>query len=140
MIRLTFNNKFQIKLSLTVCFVFCYCLLGYSQEFEFKKYKNDKPKYVESGTRIHVYLKSQDTTHAMSGFLKNLDDSLLSIDVYYEQLWMHKKEHSYDENFTYNTSKYISVPISSIDYIELDRGFLPGAVSDGFGLIGIAST
>ena len=57
----------------------------------------------------------------------------------YEQFWRNSEDNFYEESFTYDTLKRTSIPISSIDYIQLDNGFLPGFLSDGFAVTGVVS-
>ncbi len=117
--------------------------INYNQKFEFKKYKNGKIKKVKSGTYITVYLDTQDTTHSQSGYLLNVRDSVLTVNMYHEQFSMDHysdtEENSYRVDYTYDTFKRISIPIGSIDYLQLDHGFLPGRLSDVFAVTGVIS-
>ena len=90
------------------------------QKFEFEKYNNGKIKKLKQGSYMEVVSYNKDTTHIQSGDLIDLNDSLLIIEMSFEDFKMDKENYTFSENFVYETPYKTSIPINSIDYVSYE--------------------
>ena len=92
--------------------------LNTKQKFKFEKYNNGRIKKLKKGSYIEVVSYNKDTSHIQSGDLLDLNDSLLTIDICFEDFKIDKDNYTFNENFIYETPYKISIPINSIDYLS----------------------
>lgn len=90
------------------------------QKFEFEKYNNGKIKKLKQGTYIEVVSYNKDTTHIQSGDLIDLNDSLLIINMSFEDFKLVKENFTFSKYFIYETPYKTSIPINSIDYLSYE--------------------
>jgi hypothetical protein len=110
--------------------------LNKDQKFEFRNYHNDRVKKIKKGQYLDVVSTNGDTINTKSGDLILLNDSVLVLELAFEDNNIINENYTYLENFKYQTPVKISIPIKSIDYLnyEAKTPFI-GAAIGGLSLL-----
>lgn len=132
-----------MKLTLLISFLLFF-LCGFSQElepkpvkekFEFENYKNGRLRKIKSGSPIDVYLNAEDTIHIQYGGLLGLNDTILTLELWDEDLEIYSANSYYIESTSfYYTPKTIAIPASTIKYITYESR----AASMSYGIAGLS--
>lgn len=126
---------------LILSYLISLCLLGFSQEkdtikikkkFAFETFRRGKIKKLRQGRYLEVTLRSNDTIHTQSGDLIDLNDSMLTINMLFEDF----ENASFNKNLILETPKRISIAANSINYVSYESiSLITAATIGGIGII-----
>ncbi len=94
-----------------------------SIKYQLERYNNERAKTIRQGREITVYLKNEDTLHALYGELVNVSDKEVVLSTFQERKLVNEEYDYFEQSLAFEEIKCLTIPISTIESLEYDNWY-----------------